>query len=110
MKQLKILLIPAIALVGSYLLAAPALADSSFSNRKYSVTIGSDDSYHGCAPSGCLYIAEPRVVESGGAHYEWRNGKYRYIMDAMNRARTKYRLKVYNPRGKRILNQVLYED
>jgi len=96
--------------VSSYLLPTSALADETFANKKYSVTIGSNNSYHGCAPSGCLYIAEPSIVESDGAYYEWRNGKYRYVMDATNKARTKYRLKVYNPRGKRIVNQVLYYE
>jgi len=108
MKFKKALCLATIVFLGGlFMVSAQAAGD--FSNNKYSVTIGYDNSYNGCAPSGCLYIAEPSVVESGGARYEWKNGKHRYIMKALNKRRSKYRLMVYKGR-KRILKQTLTRD
>ena len=106
----KALCLATIIFLGGSLFTVSALAAGVFSNNKYSVTIDEDYSYYGCAPSGCLYIAEPSVVESGKAYYEWKNKKYRYIMKALNKSRSKYRLMVYNPRGKRIVKQTLFRD
>lgn len=109
MKFKKALFLATFVFFGGSLFTVSALADS-FSNKKYSVTIGNYNSYYGCAPSGCLYIAEPNIVESGGTYYEWKNKGYRYIMKALDKRRTKYRLMVYTPRGKRIVRQILYRD
>jgi len=109
MKFKKALCLATIVFLGGlFMVSAQAAGD--FSNNKYSVTIGDDGSYNGCAPGGCLFIAEPNVVESGGAYYEWKNKRYRYIMKALNKRRSKYRLMVYNPRGKRIVKQTLFRD
>jgi hypothetical protein len=110
MKFKKALFLATMVFFGGSLFTVSALAEDSFSNKKYSVTIGDDDSYNGCTSSGCLFLADPSVVESGGAYYEWKNKRYRYIMKALNKRRTKYRLMVYNPRGKRIVRQTLYRD
>ncbi|EDN70814.1 secreted protein [Beggiatoa sp. PS] len=105
-------------LISGSLFAIPVLAGGTFVNDKgYEVSItghGYEATYYGCTPKkrnrkrNCLYLEEPETAE--GNYFEWNNKGHRYEMEPLNRYATKYRLKIYSPKGKVILNQVLWED
>jgi len=68
--------------------------------------------YNGCNPKkrnrkrDCIRLEGPE--NTNGNYYQWNNKGYRYEMNPLNRNATEYRLKVYTPKGKVILDQVLW--
>jgi len=81
---------------------------SRFSGGGYTVTIegyAASASYRGCnSKNKCLYIPQASHYTQG--HYTWENYGYTYNMSPINDT-GKYRLKIFNPQGKVLVNQVL---
>lgn len=92
--------------------SAPLLADTSYSNSRTTITIGDDYSYFGCSKKNdkCLEINQVYSVEDGDQRYEWRNNRYRYVLKALNKKRTRYRFRVYTPSKRKIKNEILSID
>lgn len=92
-----------IVIAGS-LLATSASADT-YKGGGYTITIGDDFSYYGCdAQDNCLYI--PHHSHQTQGHITWENARYTYNMSPTDN-RGQYRLKVYNPDGEIILQQIV---
>jgi uncharacterized protein YecT (DUF1311 family) len=81
---------------------------SRFSDGSYTVTIegyAGMASYRGCnSKNKCLYIPEASHYTQG--HYTWENEGYTYNMSPINDT-GKYRLKIFNPQGKVLVDRVL---
>ena len=103
-KKLQIRALTIGAVILGSLLANSALA-STYKGGGYTITIGDDLSYYGCdAQDNCLYI--PYYSHQTRGHITWENSGYTYNMSPTGN-RGEYRLKVYNPRGTVILQQVV---
>ncbi|MEA5570642.1 hypothetical protein [Calothrix sp. UHCC 0171] len=98
------------ALVASVSFLPPVFAESVsfYSGGGYSVKIvgfAGSASYTGCdRQNRCLTITEASNYSRGS--YVWENRGYTYSMSPVGRS-GKYRLRVFNPSGKVLLNQVM---
>ena len=82
----------------------PALADI-FKGGKYTVTI-SGASYRGCdSKNRCVYIPMYSYRERGS--YIWEKNGYTYNMSPAGSRDGNYRLKVFSPSHRLILNQLV---
>ena len=102
-----ILVVPALVTLPAI---RPAFAFSSeFRGGGYRVTIegsgsAADTKYTGCDPKGrCLTIDEASWQEHGS--YTWENNGYTYTMSPTKKRDGSYRLKIFDPKGKVILEQ-----
>ncbi|PSB02029.1 hypothetical protein [Merismopedia glauca] len=91
-------------------LSSPAFA-TTYAGGGYTVNVddgeGSSLSYHACDPKGrCLYINRVSSYSSHPERYVWRNQGYRYILTQTSKP-NRYRLQVFNPKGKLVLNRLL---
>lgn len=82
---------------------------STFIGGGYTVTIegyAGSASYRGCnSKNQCVYIPEASHYTQG--HYTWENNGYTYNMSPLDNTDDEYRLKIFNPQGKVLVNQVL---
>jgi hypothetical protein len=103
--------ISAIVLASSSLLAVPAMAAYHCFGKNISVVIDNDgwaSSYEGHTKSGQLYLGSNQVVSySRGNHIKWNNGGYIYKVLLSSRSGKPYRVRVYKPNGRRIVNKKL---
>jgi hypothetical protein len=91
-------------------LTSPAFA-TTYAGGGYTVEVndseGSSLSYRGCDPYGrCLYINQTSSYTSHPERYVWKNRGFRYILTQTSKP-NRYRLQVFNPKGKLILNRLL---
>jgi hypothetical protein len=90
-------------------LVNPAFA-TTYAGGGYTVEVDDESSYlsyHGCDPYGrCLHINRVSSYTSHPERYIWRNQGFRYILTQTSKP-NRYRLQVYNPKGKLILNRLL---
>lgn len=91
-------------------LTSPAFA-TTYAGGGYTVNVddseGSNLSYRGCDPQGrCLYIDRISSYSSHPERYLWRNRGHRYVLTQTSKP-NRYRLQVFNPKGKLILNRIL---
>lgn len=81
---------------------------STFFGGGYTVTIegsGGSISYRGCnSKNKCMYI--PAASDRTQEGYTWENEGFTYKMSPVNNT-GKYRLKIINPEGKVLVNQIL---
>ncbi|PAX51660.1 hypothetical protein [Brunnivagina elsteri] len=98
------------ALVASLSFLAPVLAEdaSLYAGGGYTVKIvgfAGSASYTGCdRKNRCLTIPEASNYSRGS--YVWENEGYTYSMSPVGSS-GKYRLRIFNPKGKALLNQVM---
>lgn len=96
------------SVVTGVFLAFPAWA-GTYQGGGYTITIngfGGSASYEGCDSQGnCLYIPQASHYTQG--HYTWENGGYTYNMSPLNANDGRYRLKVFAPSGKLLLNTIV---
>jgi hypothetical protein len=92
----------------SFLPSTKAENVSFFTGGGYTVKIvgfGSSASYTGCDQKNrCLTIAEASHYSQGS--YVWENADYSYSMSPLGN-NGKYRLRIFDPHGKRLLNVVM---
>ncbi len=110
MKFKRSMFLSAIVLGSGCLLTVPAMADYHCFGNNLSVIVsgfGWDASYEGHAKAGKIYIGSNKVSDyQRGSHINWKNGGYRYKV-LIYRDGEPYRVQVYKPNGKRIVNKKL---
>jgi hypothetical protein len=106
--KFKSYLISAIVLGSSSLLSAPVMADYHCTGKNISVSIygsGWNASYEGRSRSGTIYLHQVSDYRRGN-RIEWENNRYIYRV-RINRSGRPYRVQLYKPNGRRIINKHL---
>jgi hypothetical protein len=108
MKFKNYLFLSAMILGAGSLFAAPAMADYNCFGKNIAVTIygaGWNASYEGRARSGTIFLSDV-INYVPGSRIDWNNGGYTYRVLINSRGKP-YRVRVYKPNGRRIVNKRL---